>query len=398
MSKIYGIPTVTPLVPGATGGGVNGKSAYELAVSEGYEGTLTEWLGSLVGPQGERGERGPQGATGATGADAPIDTYLPKDGSAPMNGELSMGGNRITGVGAPVNEDDAVRKRDVRPAGWTPTAMEVGARPDTWLPTADEVGARSNTWMPTAEQVGAATPAYVKRANPYNYLDNSDFRNPVNQRGATSYTGTSYKIDRWASYYSGSELTVNNGYISVRNNGVYQIVPFADMVFSAFACRTSGEIVKLQTQNNSSQGTTTVFLPTGDWLWAVLYEGEYTEEALPEYHPKGFAHELLECQRYYVEIDHYALGTGYSGAGNDVTIFLQTPIQMQAVPRIICDGAIRARYGGTEYYTLDSCRIEAFNRGYSATIRLIGIAISGITAFQVVAGYATSKFALSAEL
>ena len=152
MSKIYGIPTVTPLVPGATGGGVNGKSAYELAVSEGYEGTLTEWLESLVGPQGERGERGPQGPTGA---DAPIDTYLPKDGSAPMTGELSMGGNRITGVGAPVNDDDAVRKQDVRPAGWTPTATEVGARPNTWMPTASDVGARPNTWIPTADQVGA---------------------------------------------------------------------------------------------------------------------------------------------------------------------------------------------------------------------------------------------------
>ena len=129
MSKIYGIPTVTPLVPGATGGGVNGKTAYELAVSEGYEGTLSEWLDSLVGPQGERGERGPQGATGATGADAPIDTYLPKDGSNPMTGDLSMGGNRISNLGAPVNEGDAVRKRDVRPASWTPTAMEVGAAP-----------------------------------------------------------------------------------------------------------------------------------------------------------------------------------------------------------------------------------------------------------------------------
>lgn len=138
MSKIYGIPTVTPLVPGATGGGVNGKSAYELAVSEGYEGTLTEWLDSLVGPKGERGERGPQGATGS---DAPIGTYLPKDGTEPMTGALAMGGNRIAGLGAPVNEDDAVRKQDVRPSGWMPTATEVGARPDTWMPTASDVGA-----------------------------------------------------------------------------------------------------------------------------------------------------------------------------------------------------------------------------------------------------------------
>ena len=62
---------------GATGAA--GKSAYELAVDNGFEGTLQEWLDSLKGetgatgtqgPQGEQGvqgETGPQGATGATG-------------------------------------------------------------------------------------------------------------------------------------------------------------------------------------------------------------------------------------------------------------------------------------------------------------------------------------------
>lgn len=37
---------------GGAGGGANGKSAYELAVAEGYQGTLQEWLKSLVGKDG----------------------------------------------------------------------------------------------------------------------------------------------------------------------------------------------------------------------------------------------------------------------------------------------------------------------------------------------------------
>lgn len=37
---------------GGAGGGGNGKSAYELAVQEGYKGTLQEWLKSLVGKDG----------------------------------------------------------------------------------------------------------------------------------------------------------------------------------------------------------------------------------------------------------------------------------------------------------------------------------------------------------
>ena len=56
--------------------GANGKSAYELALDNGYTGTLEEWLNSLVGEKGEtgavgatgpQGEVGPQGATGETG-------------------------------------------------------------------------------------------------------------------------------------------------------------------------------------------------------------------------------------------------------------------------------------------------------------------------------------------
>lgn len=57
---------------GATG--ANGKSAYEVAVDEGYTGTESEWLASLVGPQGPTGatgEQGPKGDTGEQGETGP---------------------------------------------------------------------------------------------------------------------------------------------------------------------------------------------------------------------------------------------------------------------------------------------------------------------------------------
>jgi hypothetical protein len=46
---------------------LDGKSAYELAVDNGFEGTEQEWLASLKGPQGIQGEQGPKGETGETG-------------------------------------------------------------------------------------------------------------------------------------------------------------------------------------------------------------------------------------------------------------------------------------------------------------------------------------------
>jgi hypothetical protein len=59
-------------LPGATGAtGAAGASAYQQAVSNGFVGTLSQWLASLVGPQGPQG---PQGVAGATGAQGPAGT------------------------------------------------------------------------------------------------------------------------------------------------------------------------------------------------------------------------------------------------------------------------------------------------------------------------------------
>lgn len=61
-----------PAIPGA-----NGLSAYDLAVQEGFTGTLTEWLLSLkgeagvAGPPGEQGPPGPPGEQGPQGERGP---------------------------------------------------------------------------------------------------------------------------------------------------------------------------------------------------------------------------------------------------------------------------------------------------------------------------------------
>lgn len=52
---------------GSGANGADGKSAYELAVQQGYSGTLNEWLNSLKGPQGPQGPAGESGVQGAQG-------------------------------------------------------------------------------------------------------------------------------------------------------------------------------------------------------------------------------------------------------------------------------------------------------------------------------------------
>lgn len=55
---------------GATGAtGATGKSAYDIALENGFEGTVTEWLESLKGEKGEKGDKGEDGQNGNAGAD-----------------------------------------------------------------------------------------------------------------------------------------------------------------------------------------------------------------------------------------------------------------------------------------------------------------------------------------
>ncbi|MFF9705047.1 collagen-like protein [Streptomyces griseofuscus] len=54
---------------GSTGApGADGDDAYEVAVAAGYSGTRAQWLASLVGPKGDKGDRGDQGPKGDQGA------------------------------------------------------------------------------------------------------------------------------------------------------------------------------------------------------------------------------------------------------------------------------------------------------------------------------------------
>lgn len=70
---------------------LEGKSAYDLAVENGFEGSKEEWIASLkgeIGPQGEQGiqgekgeqgEQGPQGATGTFDAETSFEALQTED-------------------------------------------------------------------------------------------------------------------------------------------------------------------------------------------------------------------------------------------------------------------------------------------------------------------------------
>lgn len=133
------VPAQAP-AGGATG--VPGKSAYEVAVEQGFTGTVTQWLASLVGPQGvqgiqgQTGSAGATGATGATGAAGATGTQGPKgdtgaQGPTGPQGPSGSGGASIVSRGGRIDTQIITL---VPVAGWAIVATSGGVEIGTSVP------------------------------------------------------------------------------------------------------------------------------------------------------------------------------------------------------------------------------------------------------------------------
>lgn len=194
--------------------------------------------------------------------------------------------------------------------------------------------------LSSSEELIATIKSLAKANPPYNYLDNSDFTNPVNQRNITSGANTalSYCIDRWK--YCNLSFSTSSSGVGLSLNSSSTVVEdriFEQCLEDKVSVSLIGEKLTFavcDSSNNIEAITGTVVSPTS-WgmiksndfskvrilmVWdndathiiarivplanitikyAVIYKGEYTKETLPDYRPKGYSTELMECQRYY---------------------------------------------------------------------------------------------------
>lgn len=197
---------------------------------------------------------------------------------------------------------------------------------------------------------------YMKKVgNLRNLLDNSDFRNPVNQRGLTSYAYVDkavLTIDRWQISSETCVVNVEDGYISkvgsmgqkiagLEKNKTYTAVVCSQDGTVSCYCGTIANGIGSWYDNayvySGTEDLTIFSLPARGYSeiqWAALYEGEYTAETLPEYRPKGYAAELAECQRYYLPDGEYSwsimqVASGYAFCS------IKLPVTMRVIPSII---------------------------------------------------------------
>lgn len=154
-----------------------------------------------------------------------------------------------------------------------------------------------------------------------NLLDNSDFTNPVNQRGVSGTISTAgYFIDRWKLVSGTVQITAEG---LVLNGTISQILENAagtDVTASASAGTAS--------YDNSTK--TFTLTATGQTItWAKLEKGSV---ATP-YVPKGYGAELVECYRYFW-ISSMPVNIFKTTAGDYFRNTVYFPIAMRTVPSV----------------------------------------------------------------
>ena len=151
-STIHLDDLVPTQAPGGGTVGEPGKSAYEVAVDEGYTGTVTQWLASLVGPAGEQGLQGAPGAKGDTGEPGPTG---PQGDAGPAGPAGEQGATGPAGPQGPEGPEGS--QGETGPAGPQPALGAAGAGPTIALRSDDP--ATTNARTPTTHAASHATGA-----------------------------------------------------------------------------------------------------------------------------------------------------------------------------------------------------------------------------------------------
>ena len=152
-------------------------------------------------------------------------------------------------------------------------------------------------------KLGGRAPEYY--TNPRNLLYNSDFTNPVNQRGQTTYNAGGYTIDGWSiwSVNGDASLTLVEGGIAFNpgsGSGTFtQKLPLGLLdsakTYTLAVHKSNGETqVKTDgvTFNHNGNGDLiTISTVQETIVWAALYEGFYTADNVP---PPFFYPQRLE--------------------------------------------------------------------------------------------------------
>lgn len=208
-------------------------------------------------------------------------------------------------------------------------------------------------------------------ANP-NLLINSDFRNPVNQRGETTYAPTGnyacYTIDRWFIFPSsndgvGHSLTVNDGYITFANSNANMSAfmcqrfekPLSGKFTISIKVKATSKLLSLNYRDGGTLyramdlaeglNTATIECTSLDMIrinisqdasidieWIKLEQGKIATPFVPRF----YAEDLMMSQRYYTRLSttYPMLVTQRTSSETTTYIYIPTPQSLRDAPSV----------------------------------------------------------------
>lgn len=358
---------------------------------------------NIKGPQGNQGLQGPQGIQGVPGADG-------VDGISPT---VSVGTTTTGQAGSQAIVQNSGTETDVVLDFTIPRGIQgdKGDNGSTFTPSVSESGIISwtndgglpnpspqNIRGPQGQNgspglyVGNSAPSdanirlWVKPVDDYvfsysnpNLLINSNFLDPINQRGENTYTGSSYGFDRWKGDTVGTTISVSGGGILVTGS-MSQYVEMKSMyigeTFTLSSCDANGNIKYITGELSgssvsgndmsfqyiaSSPGSIKVSLSGGNrYRWAKLELGG----SPTLYTPRSRAEEMVLCLRYYWRIqqtnsDFNYFGGGIANAASNTYFTINLPVYMRDFPELGYGGNFQC-YGGNGNFPIGSLAESPF--------------------------------------
>lgn len=192
-----------------------------------------------------------------------------------------------------------------------------------------------------------------------NLLDNSDFTNPVNQRGAGSYSGTGiYCIDRWKLW---GGYNVDSHTLTFQSSNAISVAGLsACLLMQRVAGIAVGDTVTLSASVNGTAYIKNVTITGSETAYnmgsfyficgynsdSAFFEIAITSDSISvewtkvekgsvatPYVPKGYGTELVECYRYFW-ISSMQVNIFKTTAGDYFRNTVYFPIAMRTVPSV----------------------------------------------------------------
>jgi hypothetical protein len=325
---------------------------YEIAVANGYKGTVEEWLAQLP-TRMEMDE-----------AVAQTENYC-KQTAADSAVAVDAKAAALNAAEKAETKVESLLERNNK----LPVSLWVGTQAEY-----DAITVKDETRLYIISDDTAIEDLVKKHSAPHNLLDNSDFTNPVNQRITTKATFGDeycYFIDRWCVMAPGSanrtlEVVPNRGLSPYECNTLTLQQRFAsgyfdltNKVYTMVAYYEDGTIEVTVSNNqqypngkiaqDTGYDSVTFYLDTEKVIsHLALYEGVYTAENAPVYRPKGYAVEQAECQLYFQNINKGVLNGYITNGGKSLCVSL--PFVMKEEPQITCYGSEYTIRTVTGYY------------------------------------------------